>query len=138
MIPEPLWLDILANVPVVCVDVVIVRDGKALLVLRAEHPAKGEWWFPGGRVLKGEALRQTAHRKALEEVGLNCHVGPMLRLEEMHFDDGDVHSVTACFLLWPKDDSEVVLDRTCLAGKWVDGLEGMDGYVRACLGEAGL
>lgn len=58
-----------------CVDCLLVRtskDGKKefLLVLRSSEPAKGLWWLPGGRLLKGESFFSAAERKAKDETGL--------------------------------------------------------------------
>ena len=140
MIPEPLWREIVANVPIICVDVVIVRDGKALLVLRGDPPAKGEWWLPGGRVLKNESLKEAAHRKALEEVGLDCHVGPAIYSVETRFMEEDVQSFNTVYLLWPKVGEEVKLDATCKDFRWVEDKDEMnlDWYVRRSLWEAGF
>ena len=145
MIPDSLWLDILGNVPIVCADCAIVRGGKALLILRGDQPAKGEWWVPGGRVLKGETLRQAARRKAMGEVGLDCWVGPPVHYAETIFDDGPggvpVHSVNTCFLLWPKGQGqEVLLDPSIVKSCWVEsaGELLLHPYVTACLRGAGL
>ena len=67
MIPEPLYRQFLENMPLACVDVAIVDRGRVLLVKRNDAPARGEWWVPGGRVWKGEMLRDTAARKARED-----------------------------------------------------------------------
>lgn len=144
-----MWLDddlyrqVLESVPIACVDCVIIRDGKALLLKRADPPAQNEWWVPGGRVWKGERMRQTAYRKALTEAGLDCHVGPIVHTAETIFDDGpggvSVHSVNVCFLLWPKHDDPAVLDSNHLEFRWVDLIEpGLHDYVKRCLEGAGL
>ena len=39
-----------------------MSDGKILLVERGDAPAKGLMWLPGGRVWKGELMRDTALR----------------------------------------------------------------------------
>jgi ADP-ribose pyrophosphatase YjhB (NUDIX family) len=41
-----------------------INIDNALLLLRTKNePAKGEWWFPGGRIKKGESLEQASHRE---------------------------------------------------------------------------
>src|SRR5688572_24526207 len=65
-IPDELYARILDSVPIACVDIAIVARGGVLLVRRKDAPARGEWWVPGGRVLKGEMMRETAARKARE------------------------------------------------------------------------
>jgi colanic acid biosynthesis protein WcaH len=145
-IPENLYHEILRNIPIACVDIVIISNGCALLVKRKEPPAKNQWWIPGGRVLKGETLRDAARRKALEEVGIDCHVGPIIETSETIFPDGPsgipIHSVNSCFLLYPIEDAskiQVVLDDNHDDCKWVRLIpEGLDAYVTRCLREAGL
>lgn len=102
-IPTDLYHQIISNIPIACVDIAIMRDSSVLLVKRLDEPAKGQWWLPGGRVYKGEMMAQTAKRKALEEVGLDCEVGPLIYTAETVFEDGPngipVHSINSCFLL---------------------------------------
>lgn len=104
-IPSKLYHQIITHVPIACVDVAIVHNHCVLLVKRLDQPAKGQWWLPGGRVHKGEMMRDTAKRKALEEVGLQCEVGPLIYTAETVFEDGPngipVHSINSCFLLSP-------------------------------------
>lgn len=109
LIPQDLYNQILANVPIACVDVAVVSNGSVLLVKRNDPPAKGDWWVPGGRVRKGEMRKATARRKALEELGIDCHVGPVVYTAETIFPDGPhgiaVHSINSCFLLYPVETS---------------------------------
>jgi colanic acid biosynthesis protein WcaH len=70
-IHDVLYRQILSCIPIACVDIAIVNDGEILLVKRNDKPAQGQWWLPGGRVRKGEVMRDTAKRKALGEVGLD-------------------------------------------------------------------
>jgi colanic acid biosynthesis protein WcaH len=145
-IPENLYNEILRSIPIPCVDIVIVSNGCALLIKRKEPPAKGQWWIPGGRVLKGETLKEAARRKAVEEVGVDCHVGPIIETSETIFPDGPsdipIHSVNSCFLLYPIEDSSkirVSLDEHHDDWKWINVIpEGLHPYVMRCLREAGL
>lgn len=70
MIPDKLYRQIVESVPITCVDVVLRHKNKYILVNRNDEPLKGEWWVVGGRMLKGESLIKTVHRKVKEEVGL--------------------------------------------------------------------
>ena len=145
-IDQELYDQILLHVPISCVDVVIVHDGGVLLVRRNNPPACGEWWVPGGRVMKGETLREAARRKALGEVGLDCHVGPTIQTAETIFHDGPrgipVHSINTCFLLYPIADGDGVRVRTDAdhsGWRWVkDSSGGLHPYVVRCLQGAGL
>ena len=104
-IPQDLYDQILTNMPIACVDIAIVAKGAVSLVKRSDAPARGEWWVPGGRVLKGEMMAETAARKAQEEVGIACHIGPIVHTAETIFPDGPsnipVHSINSCFFLYP-------------------------------------
>jgi colanic acid biosynthesis protein WcaH len=143
-IPAKLYYQILERMPIACVDVAIVAAGSVLLVKRCDAPARDSWWVPGGRVLKGEKMRETAARKALEEVGMVCHVGPIIHTAETIFPDGPggvpIHSINSCFFLYPADaDIALSLDDHHEDVKWVRSIpEGLHPYVTACLRGAGL
>lgn len=70
-IPENVYRLIHRSLPIVCVDI-IVSDGRGrfLLVRRKNKPEKGKWWFPGGRILKNETIKEAALRKLKDETGL--------------------------------------------------------------------
>ncbi len=55
--------------PVVAVGIVLIRDGRILLVKRAHDPGKGTWAIPGG-VVEDESLQEAVKREALEELGV--------------------------------------------------------------------
>jgi len=57
-IPPDKWETIVANVPLVSVDLIVEYDGGVLLGKRENEPAKGEWFVPGGTVLKSHLLRR--------------------------------------------------------------------------------
>lgn len=56
--------------PVPSVGAVVFKEGRVLLVQRAQPPARGQWAIPGGRIGLGETLRQAAEREVLEETGI--------------------------------------------------------------------
>lgn len=72
-----LYANVVRNTVVCCVDIVLVHRNattgrrECLLVERASEPAKGLWWWPGGRLLKGETFFDAAVRKAHQETGVN-------------------------------------------------------------------
>lgn len=75
-LPEDLYGRLVRDCIVFCVDIVLVRtttEGKkeCLLVKRSSEPVKGVWWWPGGRMLKGETFFDAAQRKAVQETGLS-------------------------------------------------------------------
>jgi len=70
-IPEPLYSQVKALVPIPTVDALIVNDNRLLLMLRKNRPAMGEWFTPGGRILLGEKIEDAIRRVAKGETGLN-------------------------------------------------------------------
>lgn len=72
-IEEGLYRKICSVLPIVCVDIIVTDGKRFLLGKRINEPAKGQWFFPGGRVHKGETAEQAAVRKIKEEIGLSLH-----------------------------------------------------------------
>ncbi len=83
-------------------------------------------------------MRQTAKRKALEEVGIECHVGPIVHTAETIFPDGPngipVHSINSCFMLYPVGEFTVKLDSHHSDYRWINYvIDGLHPYVTNCL-----
>ncbi len=57
--------------PVPAVIAVVVHDGQALLVRRANPPDAGLWGFPGGKIEFSETVKAAATRELLEETGIH-------------------------------------------------------------------
>ena len=70
LIPSKLYNRIKNLMPIVSVEAVITIDNGMLLLKRKNEPAKGEWWFPGGRIRKGESLEEALFREIKEETNL--------------------------------------------------------------------
>jgi 8-oxo-dGTP diphosphatase len=104
--------------PVLGVGAVIVKDGKALIVKRANDPYKGQWSIPGGRVELGETLAEAVRREMREETGLEVRVGPLIEVfERVEHEEGRLryHFVIVDYLcacvggaLCAGDDAEAV------------------------------
>ncbi|MGB0732766.1 MAG: GDP-mannose mannosyl hydrolase [Pontibacterium sp.] len=61
---------VVANAPLVSLDLIVKdSDGHVLLGRRNNRPAKGNWFVPGGRILKGEAVDVAIERLTKDELG---------------------------------------------------------------------
>lgn len=131
-IPNKDYKRILENIPICCVDIIIVRDGKIFTVLRKNEPGKNTWCFPGGRIYKNELLEQAVIRKAKEESGLNVKIERKIGVYETMFpNEGPfkdlktgVHTINLVFLASTiDDDSNIKIDETSEDYKWIDKIE---------------
>ena len=57
--------------PIICIDVVIMIENKVFLIKRDKEPAKNEYWFPGGRLIKNENVREAVGRIVKAETNLS-------------------------------------------------------------------
>ena len=66
--------------PKVAAVTIIARDGKVLLVRRANEPGYGLWSVPGGYVDRGEVVEKAAAREVFEETGLRVVIDHLIGL----------------------------------------------------------
>jgi len=115
-IPEETFATCLNNTPQPCVDLVVEYEGGILLTRRQNEPAKGEWFWPGSRLYKGERLDDAVHRVAREELGLNDVTVERLGVSEHFWDTSSVdgvdsrHTVPVVYRVVPADGQWVTLD----------------------------
>jgi len=74
--------------------VVVIEDGRILLVRRGHAPEAGTWSLPGGRVEEGESTGEAALREAREETGLELQIGAVVGTFEIRGRDGQRFLVT--------------------------------------------
>jgi ADP-ribose pyrophosphatase YjhB (NUDIX family) len=122
IIDVPLYDEILKTMPILCVDVVLIRDKKVLLMFRKNEPAKDTWWFPGGRVFKNETLEETIIRKLKEEVNIeNFSIYNQLTITETDFETGPrnipVHTINVTFLI-SSFEGDILIDKTHSDYQW--------------------
>jgi len=127
-IPKGDYEKILEVLPILCVDCVISHNGKCLLLRRINEPAKGQYWFPGGRVNKNEKIKDASLRKAREEVSLECRFEKIISIEETMFARQgdmltDIHTVNVCCHLSALEVDNFELDDTHDGFVWVDAEE---------------
>ena len=84
------FLKVIELAPLFSIDLVVLNEYSEILVgKRANPPAKGWWFVPGGRVYKGESLSEAFSRISLMELGLNLKMGDcqLLGIFEHFYED---------------------------------------------------
>jgi NADH pyrophosphatase NudC (nudix superfamily) len=64
------------------VGALIVKEGKVLLVRRAQDPGKGNWTNPGGYIEQLEPIEETIVREVFEESGVRTKVKKIVALRD--------------------------------------------------------
>ena len=71
MLDKDVFIKAIDSLPLVSIDLIISNsEGKYLLGLRNNRPAKGYWFVPGGRILKDEKQDAALNRIVLKELGI--------------------------------------------------------------------
>lgn len=96
LIPSILYKKIIQCLPIVSVEAIIENDGSLLLMKRKNKPAKDYWWFPGGRIKKGETLQEALFREVKEETGLTLTESRLINVYSRLFDVR--HDITIAYL----------------------------------------
>ncbi len=115
-IPEETFGACLSSLPQVCVEVVVAHDDGILLARRTNEPARDEWFWPGGRLYKGERIDEATKRVAREELGLRVTIERRLGVHEHFWDSASVdgadsrHTVNVVSLVSPAGEFDITLD----------------------------
>lgn len=133
------WIDsttydtIVELMPIACVDMLFTHKNSFLLCKRVNDPGKGEWFYPGGRVYKGESLKDAVVRKAKEELGISVSTDQInfLTTEESIFKgktiDENRHSINNIYKIelneiptfsYDKKQTSVLQWFTKIDGSW--------------------
>jgi ADP-ribose pyrophosphatase YjhB (NUDIX family) len=78
------------------VGALIMREGKLLLVRRAEEPGKGYWTNPGGYIEQFELINETMQREVLEETGIEAVVTSIIALRDQ---PRSIHNIYIAFAM---------------------------------------
>jgi phosphatase NudJ len=107
--PVPTWTFVL----------LVVRRGDRFLLVQ-ETKSERRWYFPGGRVERGEELYTAAHRETREEAGIEVQIDGVLRIEYRPRSDGSARA-RFFFVGRPVDDTppKSIPDDNSLCAAWV-------------------
>ena len=95
-IPLTLYDQIEQLMPIASVEAVIVIEGSLLFLKRKNNPAVGQWWFPGGRIHRGESFEETLYREVKEETGLEIESYRFIKAYSRVFPER--HDITIAYL----------------------------------------
>ena len=101
-IPLKLYNQIIKFLPISSVEAIISQNNSLLFLRRNTCPVKGEWWFPGGRIRKGETLVEALHREVKEETALEVIESTFLNVYSRMFDER--HDITIAYICKCKPD----------------------------------
>lgn len=101
-IPSSLYELIVDVLPIASVEAVIVQDDSLLFLRRNNNPVKGQWWFPGGRIRKGETFEETLIREVKEETGLDVIESELVNVYSRIFNQR--HDITIAYICKCKPD----------------------------------
>jgi colanic acid biosynthesis protein WcaH len=138
-LPSPQWLseaefaERVRLAPLVSIDLIIRnREGKILVALRNDEPAKGYLFNPGGCVLKGEPLEAAFERIAMREIGSRVVYGVarfrgvyqhFYRVSRLPSDGSGTHYVVLAYDVAFDENVAVRLDDTHSTYRWLSETE---------------
>lgn len=107
-VPATFYGLIADSIPIPSVEAIITKGKSLLFLRRTNSPAKGQWWFPGGRIRKGETLEDALFREVKEETGLEVIESELVNVYSRTFDER--HDITILYLCKCKGDKIVLND----------------------------
>ncbi|TRZ53861.1 NUDIX domain-containing protein [bacterium] len=129
-IPNNIYAECMNSLPICCVDILLFNPTKTkvLLCKRNNEPLKGIYFSTGGRLHKGEELKDCAVRKAKEELGVDIEKEHLLKggiISEIFpnssfGDDIGYHTVTVYFGYSIPENMAIVLEKQHADSQWYD------------------
>ncbi len=104
--------------PSVTVDIIILDEGRVLLIRRGGHPCIGKLAFPGGFVEPNEDVYAAAVRELSEETKLEAISLRQLRVASEPNRDPRTRIMTVPFLAKVKDANALCASDDAMAAKW--------------------
>ncbi len=129
-IPSEIYAEYMNRLPICCVDILLFNPAKTkvLLCKRKNEPLKGIYFSTGGRLQKGEELKDCATRKAKEELGVEIRKEQLLAggiISEIYPNSsfGDTigyHAITVYFGYSIPENTVIDLDNQHEDSMWFD------------------
>lgn len=126
-IDEALYKKIIQSIPILCVDLVVKKANKYLLLLRKNEPLKDHYYLPGGRINLGESISKAASRKLFEETGIvldNFKIFGIYQdsFNKNSFDSNVLYHTVSIVFSCEVDLHEIILDEQSSDYLWADEL----------------
>jgi colanic acid biosynthesis protein WcaH len=126
-IDQSLYDKIRDQMPIPCVDLLIVYNDQLLLMLRNNEPAKNIWFTPGGRIRNNESLPDVVSKVLKKETGLKAkeirQVGTMSHVWPK------IHTVTTYYSV-KVDSDELIVNDEHRDVKWVSTVSEYHPYIQ--------
>ena len=106
--------------PSVTVDIILLKEGRVMLIRRGGHPCIGKLAFPGGFVEMNEDVYTAAKRELFEETKLNVKSLRQLRVASTPNRDPRTRIITVPFLADVEDAQSLCAGDDAMAAKWYD------------------
>ena len=75
MLPLTTFKTVVESTPLISIDLIVRnKKGEVLLGQRINRPAKGDWFVPGGRILKDESFDNAFKRLIKSELNLVYYI----------------------------------------------------------------
>lgn len=128
--PEPIRREYPKG-PIPASHAITFREGKALLVRRAQQPSKGRWSVPGGMIELGETVHEAARRELREECGVEVETNEVVDVIDHIVQDESGYirfHYVVIFLLAQYVSGTVRPNSDALEARWVtrEGLSSLD------------
>ncbi len=96
---DEIFKTVITHTPLVSVDLIVKKENKILLGKRVNRPAQNYWFTLGGRILKGEMIRDAIQRIAKIELGESfCSTPVYLGTFEHIYNDSIYEGVSTHYI----------------------------------------
>jgi len=96
LLDKNFYQKVVETLPILCIDICLVdlSTNRYLVMARTNRPAQGAFWFPGGRMFKGESFFEVAQRKCLEEIGVTVKIEKLIGIYNAIYPDSQWNTPT--------------------------------------------
>lgn len=128
VLDEQTFKTVVESTPLVSIDLCLVYDGQLLMGLRQNEPLKGQWFTPGGRLIKNERWQDGLVRIANTELGLTVELDnfELMGVWDHFYDNSAInesistHYVNLPHVCFLESEPELSLDSQHESVRWFD------------------